>query len=67
MNLQQLIREATNKDREFRLKLEYWTIMRRIKPDLDWLFSNLERILGRDYCLDAARKEIDKAKEDQNG
>lgn len=60
MNIQDLIKEASNKSSTFKFKYEYWTVTRGKQPSLDWLMNLLEDALGKSYVRKAAQTYIDK-------
>lgn len=59
MTIEQLINEAKEKDHKFKRQIEHRIHKRCKVPELDWVMTNLERILGKDYVQDAARKYIE--------
>jgi hypothetical protein len=63
VNIQSLIIEACQKDKDFDSRIKYRLGKRRKQPDLDWLMMHLENILGRDYVQENAKKQIEKANE----
>ena len=63
MDLKQLVTEARSKDEDFNKKMTYWLETKQKAPDLKWLMRQLEQVLGRKYCQDAAKAFL----EDTNG
>jgi hypothetical protein len=60
MTVKELVELAYEKDPAFAKKVDWYrnrTSPRKVM-DLDWLMPQLEDILGRDFCLDAAEAEI---------
>lgn len=57
MSIQELIKEACDSDSYFKFKYNWRVKVRKKVPDLDWLMSELEEVLGYDV-QDAARKHI---------
>lgn len=54
-----MIRAACRKSETFRFKYEYWVIKRKKGIDHEWLMNLLEKSLGREFVLDAARRKIE--------
>lgn len=64
MNVQELIDLAAEKDPEFKRKITHRIHKRMKAPEFGWLFEQLTNILGEEFVNDAARKEVDKAREE---
>jgi hypothetical protein len=61
-SIKELIQAAMKESPEFEFKYLYWTEQRRKTPDLDWLMSNLQEVLGVEYVREAAKKHIEDQK-----
>jgi hypothetical protein len=58
MNLESLVKEASDKSHEFAFKYNYWVNTRKKTPNLEWLIPLLEKALGKEYVLEAAHTYI---------
>lgn len=63
MSIKELINEACKQSKQFQFKYEYWVLKRKKKPDLDWIMSNLEEVLGKSYVREQAQAYIDSQNE----
>lgn len=59
MTIETLINEAKEKDPKFKKQIEHRINKRCKVPELDWVMTNLERILGKDYVQEQARKYVE--------
>lgn len=62
MDIESLIKQASEQSPVFRKKWGYWVVQRKKAPTFDWLMENLEDALGRDYVREQAKRHIEDTK-----